>query len=110
MKKLDIAKLLATTPNVMASKGDIVQFFHSNQFHPEEEIEGNHINDYLEFSKQLDADLLYLSDWSLDKTHLSGSVTIANVIPKKVQKQLELEAKELEDYINNFQEDWISKE
>lgn len=110
MKKLEIAKLLATTPNVMATKEEIVQFFYSNQFHPGEEHEGNHIEDYLDFKGQLDKDLFFFSDWSLDKTHLSGSVTIANVIPKKVQKQLDLEAKELEDYINNFQEDWISKD
>ena len=101
--KLSIAKLLSSTPNVMASKGEIVQFFHSPQFKPDEEQEGSIIEDFLSFRGQLDKDLLDLNDFSLDKTFLSGSEYKKLPIPKKVQIQLDKDREELENYIKNFE-------
>ncbi len=103
MKKLDIAKLLSSTPNVMADKGEIIQFFHSIQFKSDEENEGNIIEDFMSFRGQLDKDLLEMSDFSLDKTFLSGSAYTQLKIPKKVQVQLDKDREELEEYIRNFE-------
>lgn len=102
MKRIDIARLLASTPNVMASNGEIVQFFHSLQFVPDEEDEGNIIEDYLSFSGQLDKDLLDLNDFSLDKTFLANKEYTTLKIPKKVQVQLDKDREELEEYIRNY--------
>ncbi len=100
--KLEIAKLLSSTPNVMAEKGEIIQFFHSLQFNPNEVEEGNIIEDYLSFSEQLDKDLLDLKDFSLDKTFLSGSAYTQLKIPKKVQVQLDKEWEVFQDQIKNL--------
>lgn len=99
--KLDVAKLLSTTSNVFASQSELVQFFRSPQYHPEEEHIENNIDDFLTFRKQLDADLLELSTWSIEKSFLKGKTFTTSKIPIKIQKQLEREKQELEDYIKN---------
>lgn len=102
MKRIDIARLLASTPNVMADKWEIIQFFHSLQFKPDEENEGSILEDFMVFKGQLDKDLLYMNDFSLDKTFLSGSAYTTLKIPKKVQDQLNKDMEELEEYIKNY--------
>jgi len=103
MKRIEIAKLLATTPNVMASNGEIVQFFHSIQFVPDETNEGNILEDFMIFRGQLDKDLLDMNDFSLDKTFLANKEYTTLKIPKKVQIQLDKDREELEEYIRNFE-------
>jgi len=104
MTKLEIAKLLANTPGVMASKEEIIQFFHSPQFIFEEEEEGNIIEDFMVFRGILDKDILDCKDWNIDKTFLKGKTTDLPKIPKKVQQQLDKERQELQDYIKSFDE------
>lgn len=103
MKRIDISRLLASTPNVMASKGEIIQFFHSKQFFADETNEGSILEDFMTFRGQLDKDFLDMSDFSLDKTFLSGSAYTQLKIPKKVQDQLNKDREELEEYIRTFE-------
>lgn len=56
--KVKIAELLHTTPNVSASKGELVQFFRSPQYKPDEEHDGNIIEDFMTFRGMLDADII----------------------------------------------------
>lgn len=57
MTKKDIAKLLHTTSNVSATKWEIISFFNSSYFNPNEEHEGNIIEDFLNFNGNLERDL-----------------------------------------------------
>lgn len=99
--KPEIAKFLSITSNVMASKGELLQFFRSPQFHPEDENEANHVMDFLTFRKQLDADLL---DDNWMEKFLKGKTFVPSKIPVKVQKRLEQEQRDLEEYIKNLGE------
>ena len=56
--KVEIAKILSSTPNVSASKEELVQFFRSPQYKPDEEHDGNVIEDFMTFRKMLDADII----------------------------------------------------
>ncbi len=56
--KVEIAKILSSTPNVSASKGELVQFFRSPQYKPDEEHDGNIIEDFMTFRGMLDADII----------------------------------------------------
>ena len=102
--KLEIAKLLATTPNVMANESELLQFFRSPQYHPDDENEGNHIEDFHCFRNELDNHLLEYKNWSIENTFLKGRVFEKSKIPVKVQKQLEKERIELETYISQSYE------
>ena len=62
--KAEIAKLLSSTPGVSASKGELLQFFKSPQYDKDEESDGNIIENFLVFRKQLDADLLEGGEYS----------------------------------------------
>jgi hypothetical protein len=53
MEKIKIAKLLHNQPNVNASSIELMQFFRSPQYKPNEENEGNIIEDFLEFKNFL---------------------------------------------------------
>jgi hypothetical protein len=56
--KLKIAKLLSQTPNVSASTSEIIQFFRSPQYNPDEQEESNYIEDFMVFRGILDSDLI----------------------------------------------------
>jgi len=102
--KLQVAKLLSTTPNVMASGGEIVQFFHSPQFNIDEENEGNIIEDYISFSKQLDADIIEFNNFSINDTFLKNTPFTTTKVPKKVQKWMDDEWEELLKYLDEYKE------
>ena len=101
LTKLELAKLLATTPNVMGSKGEIIQFFHSLQFDKDEENGSNVIEDFLYWRGELDKDLIEMKDFSLSDTFLKDKEYSTTKIPKKIQQQLDKEYKELQEYINH---------
>jgi hypothetical protein len=56
--RVDIAKLLTQTPGVSASTSEIIQFFRSPQYNPNEQEEGNIIEDFMVFRGMLDSDLI----------------------------------------------------
>ena len=57
LTKVEKSKLLSNTPNVMASLGELVQFFRSPQY-DKEDNEGNIIEDFLTFRGMLDKDII----------------------------------------------------
>lgn len=86
--KKHIAKLLHTTPNVMATSGELVQFFRSKQYNPDEEHEGNFIEDFLSFRGDLDKDLLESKVYCERLINVFTSSLPPSKIPAKVLKQL----------------------
>lgn len=58
LTKVEKSKLLSNTPNVMASLGELVQFFRSPQYNDKEDNEGNIIEDFLTFRGMLDKDII----------------------------------------------------
>ncbi len=99
--KKEIAKTLATTPNVMATAGELVQFFRSKQYNPEEEHEGNHVEDFLVFRGELDADIIDASDWVKFNVDRFPNPTELK-LPKKVIKQLDDEYQDLLKFDKEF--------
>lgn len=98
LTRLHIAKLLASQPNVMASSGELLQFFRSPQYDPDEESEGNQVESFLEFRGDLDKDIIESKEWTqeylsnLDKFHEPSKSP-----PKKVLVEMEKQRKILED-------------
>lgn len=96
--KLYIAKLLASQPNITASSGELLQFFRSSQYNPDEEVEGNYIESFLEFKGNLDKDIIESKEWTqeylsnLDKFHEPSKSP-----PKKVLVEMEKQRQILED-------------
>jgi hypothetical protein len=96
--KIEVARLLSSTSNIFASKGELLQFFRSPQYHPDEENESNHVQDFLEW-RGIHDDILSSDTMG---TFLKGKLFTPSKIPIKVQKQLEKERIELEEYIKGL--------
>ncbi len=96
LTKAEISRYLSKEVNT--SKGELVQFFHSN-FYKEGLNEEQYLSAYKLFILNLDEDLLYFSDWSIEKTHLKGVEFTTTKIPVKVLKQMQQDYKESQAYI-----------
>lgn len=94
--KKEIAKILHKTPNISATAWEIVYFFNSMQFNPDEEYIGNIIEDLLNWRGDLNHSLEESKQYYentikwLNETH-----TPSKPLPKKILKQLEDQQKEL---------------
>ena len=98
LTKAEIARYLSKEVNT--SKGELVQFFHSN-FYKEGLNEEQYLSAFKLFLIDLDNDLEYFKDWSIEKTHLKGIEFTTLKIPKKVLKQMELDYLETKAYIES---------
>jgi hypothetical protein len=99
LTRLEIAKLINSETN--ASKGELVQFFHSNYYKgglSEEE----YVNNFLSFQTELDNYLKENKNWSIDSTFLKGKSFTTSKIPKKVLKQMELDYLENQKFIEQI--------
>lgn len=108
LSRKEIALELSTTPNVMASNAEMVQFFHSLHFYKDEENISNVLEDFMVWRGILDSDLLDMQDFSIAKTFLKDQPYELPKIPKKVQTQLDKEYKQrlqdIEDFDNQNEE------
>ena len=100
--KKQIAILLATTPGIMAGNSELLQFFRSPQYDPEEEHEGNYLESFMEFRGYLDADLIDVKEFTIENTFLKGQTQTYPKIPKKIQQKLNIE----EENNKKIIEDW----
>lgn len=96
--KAEIARYL--NKEVNASKGDLVQFFHST-FYKEGLSEGEYLSAFKAFLIDLENDLEHFKGFSIEKTHLKGIEFTTLKIPKKVLKQMELDYLETKAYIES---------
>jgi hypothetical protein len=96
LSKAEIARYL--NKEVNASKGDLVQFFHST-FYKEGLNEGEYLSLFNSFMIDLKECMLKTNDFSLDDTFLKGRTFTTLKIPKKVLKQMELDYLEAQAYI-----------
>ena len=99
LTKVEIAKLLHKEVN--ASRGVLVQFFHSN-FYKEELSEEQYLSAYNSFITELDEHLLNNKEFGLEQTFLKDRTFTSLKIPVKVRKQLELDYKEAQAYIEKI--------
>jgi hypothetical protein len=102
LTKPEIARLIDSKVNT--TKCELVQFFHSN-FYKERLSGEEYVNDFILFQTELDNYLKENKNWSINDTFLKDKPFTPSKIPVKVQKQLDLEYKELQDYIEK-----VSKE
>lgn len=86
LNKPEIARTL--NKNLNASTGEIVQYFHSSYYDETYELQ-DYLLSFKLFKLQLDDDLEFFKDWSLDKTFLKGQPFTTLKIPKKVLKHIE---------------------
>lgn len=92
-----IAVLLHNQSNVNATSGELVQFFHSHYYNPEEEDEGSIIESFIEFRGDLDMSLEEARQYYENSMKLlSKQLTPSKPLPKKVIKMLEEQQKELD--------------
>jgi bacterioferritin (cytochrome b1) len=102
--------IIARTLNkqLNASVGEITQYFHSSYYDESYELE-NHLLSFTAFRLQLNEDLEFFKDWSIDKTFLKDQPYTTLKIPKKVLKQMEedhIKAKAyIDDVIRQINED-----
>jgi hypothetical protein len=99
LTKVELAKILHKEVN--ASRGELVQFFHSN-FYKEGLSEEQYLSAYNSFITELDEHLLNNKDFDLDKTFLKDRTFTSLKIPVKVRKQMELDYKEAQAYIEKI--------
>jgi hypothetical protein len=99
LTKLELAKFLYKEVN--ASKEELIQFFHSN-FYKEELSEEQYLSAYNSFITELDEHLLNNKEFNLDKTFLKDRTFTSLKIPVKVRKQMELDYKEAQAYIEKI--------
>jgi hypothetical protein len=102
LTKLEIAKLINSKIN--SSKAELVQFFHST-FYKEGLSKEEYVSDFILFQTELDKCLEESKNWSINDTFLKDKSFTISKVPVKIQKQLDLEYKELQDYIKK-----VSKE
>jgi hypothetical protein len=98
LAKAEIARYL--NKEVNASKGDLVQFFHST-FYKEGLSEEEYLSSFNSFMVDLKECMLKTNDFSLDDTFLKGRTFTTSKIPKKVLKQMELDYLEAQAYIKS---------
>ena len=99
LTKAEIARFLNKEAN--ASKGELVQFFHST-FYKEGLSEEQYLFDYNLFIVDLDKFLLECKGFvGLDGTFLKDRTFTTLKIPKKVLKQMEEEYLETKAYIQS---------
>lgn len=92
-----ISKLLHTQPNISATSGELVQFFNSKYYNPEEDEEGNIIENFIEFRGDLDMSLEEARQYYENSMKLlSQQFTPSKALPKKVVKMLEEQQKEID--------------
>ncbi len=96
LSKVELAKLLHKEAN--ASKGELVQFFHSNYYKDELKAE-QYIPLFISFRTQLDKDLESFKNFTINDTFLKDKPFTPSKIPKKILKQLELEYIEHQKYL-----------
>jgi hypothetical protein len=96
LTKVEIARLLNKELN--ASKGELVQFLHSN-FYKEGLNEEQYLHAFKQFVIELDECLLSLKGFSINDTFLKGKSFTTSKIPVKVKKQLELDYIEHQKYL-----------
>ena len=102
LSKAEIARYL--NKEVNASKGDLVQFFHST-FYKEGLSEGEYLSSFNSFITELDEHLLNNKNFSLDDTFLKNRTFTTLKIPVKVRKQMELDYLEAQAYIEQVIKD-----
>lgn len=81
-----IARTLNTELN--ASIGELTQYFHSSYYNESYELQ-DHLLSFTAFRLQLNEDIEYFKDWSIDKTFFKDQPYTTLKIPKKVLKQME---------------------
>lgn len=96
LTKAEIARYLSK--EVDTSKGELVQFFHST-FYKEGLSEEQYVSAYNSFIIDLDEHLLNNKDWSINNTNFENEEFTTLKIPVKVLKQMELDYKESQAYI-----------
>jgi hypothetical protein len=99
LSKANIAKYL--NKEVGASKGELVQFFHSN-FYKEGLSEEQYLSTFKSFIIDLDECILKTNDFSLNDTFLKDKPFTTTKIPVKVLKQMQQDYKEAQAYIDQI--------
>lgn len=99
LTKLEIAKLLNSKVN--ASKGDLVQFFHST-FYKERLSEEEYVEDFISFKTELHTYLEENKDWNINNTFLKDKPFTTSKIPVKVLKQMQRDYEEAQAYIDQI--------
>jgi hypothetical protein len=99
LTKAEIARHLNNQVNT--SYGELVQFFYST-FYKEGLSEEEYLSAYTLFITELDEYLLNNQNWSLDDTFLKGRTFTTTKLPLKVRKQMELDYKEAQAYIEQI--------
>ncbi len=92
LSKAEIARYLSKEVN--ASKGELVQFLHSN-FYKDGLNEEQYLHTFKQFIIELNEFLLDSKEFSINDTFLKNKPFTTSKIPKKVLKQMEL------DYLEN---------
>jgi hypothetical protein len=99
LTKLELAKLLYSKVN--ASRGELVQFFHST-FYKERLSEEEYVEDFISFQTELDTHLKQNKNWSIDDIFLKDKPFITSKIPVKVLKQMQRDYEEAQAYIDRI--------
>lgn len=99
LTKPEIARYLSK--EVDASKGELVQFFHST-FYKEGLSEEQYIPIFKSFIIDLDECILKTKDFSINDTFLKDKPFTTSKIPVKVLKQMQQDYKESQAYIDQI--------
>jgi len=99
LTKPEIARYLSK--EVDASKGELVQFFHST-FYKEGLSEEQYIPAFKSFIIDLDESILKTNDFSINDTFLKDKPFTTSKIPVKVLKQMQQDYKESQAYIDQI--------
>jgi hypothetical protein len=99
LTKAEIARLISLKVN--ASKGELVQFFHST-FYKERLSEKEYVDDFLSFQTELNTYLEHNKDWSINDTFLKDKPFTTSKIPVKVLKQMQQNYEEAQAYIDQI--------
>ena len=96
LTKVEIAKLLNRELN--ASKGELVQFLHSN-YYKEGLNEEQYLHTFKQFVIELDECLINFKNFTINDTFLKDKPFTTSKIPVKIKKQLELDYIEHQKYL-----------
>lgn len=99
LTKLELAKLINSKVN--ASRGELVQFFHST-FYKERLSEEEYVEDFISFQTELHTYLEENKNWSINDTFLKDKPFTTSKIPVKVLKQMQQDYKEAQAYIDQI--------
>jgi len=96
LTKAEIARSIAS--KVKASRGELVQFFHST-FYKERLSEEEYVSDFLLFQTELNTHLEQNKNWGINDTFLKDKPFTTSKIPVKVLKQMQQDYEEAQAYI-----------